>query len=313
MKTLYCAVSYICNERCIFCPCSEEGGEKMPSLTWDEIRSAIDIAIERKQIDNVLLSGGEPTLHPCFFDIIEYINKKKLMIGILTNAIKLSDMHFVDRLMQVVNPEKLDVTIAFHSHISEKHDALTQHRNSYQQSLQGAQNLIKQGVRLSVKNNIVNYTYQDLPDYIDWVNETFPERVTLLLANIDVNGVALRNKERIGVHFSQSMPFLTQALDKVIEARKRGLKRNVKVLTTPLCLIDPYYWGFIENQTHHTIEAYLVPAPAMGNPVLYDVSSGSGPLFNACQECAVNSYCPGAWQSFKDVYDESILKRIYAE
>ncbi len=313
MKNLYCATTYICNERCIFCPCSEEGTHDRPSLTYTEICRAIDEAIEKKQIENVCLSGGEPSLHPDFFDIVKYISEKNLKFSLLTNAIKLSNPEFVEKLGLCCDLKNADITIAFHSHIPQKHDELTQHKDSFNLSLRGAMNLIEKGAKFSVKNNIVNYTYKDLPDYVDWVYQTFPENVTLLFANIDVNGVALKNKNLVNVHFKESMPFLQAALDKVIEAREKGNKRNVKIFTTPLCLIDPYYWRFIERNTKELLTAYLVPNAKKNNPLLFDVSSDSGPMFKACGECAMKSYCPGTWRTFQYNADETILSRISAE
>ena len=105
------------------------------------------------------------------------------------------------------------------------------------------------------------------------------------------------------------MPYLQQALDIIIDQRKAGHKRNVKVLTTPLCLMDPYYWGFVENATQTDIEAYKVP----NSDLLWNVSSDSGPLFKACVDCELKQYCPGTWNSFKKNYNESILKSIVSE
>lgn len=313
MRTLYCAIGYVCNEKCVFCPCSE-GAVSMPSLDFEEICQSIDEAIAERQIENVLLSGGEPTIHKDFFQVLEYIVSKKLKVSLLTNAIKLADMNFVDRLLAIVDVRKLDITIAFHSHLPEKHDALTQHPGSFELSLAGAHNLLACGVSLSVKNNIVNHTFRDLPGYVDWVNTAFPDNVTLLFCNIDVNGVALKNKEMVAVSFEESMPYLTRALDKIINLRRKGHKRNTKVLTTPLCLIDPYYWGFVENQTQYNISSYKVPSvEARDTLLLFDVSSDSGPMFAPCRECAVRTHCPGAWRSFKQMYGEERLKRIYAE
>lgn len=313
MKTLYLAIGYVCNLRCVFCPCSEGAG-KMPSFTFDEICKGIDLAIENRHIENILLSGGEPTIHPDFFRIVEYIRSKGLMLSMLTNAQKLADNDFCEKLLQTADCSKLDVTVAFLSHNAAKHDRLTQVPGSFDRSLAGVRQLIAHGVRTTIKNNIVNYTYRDLPDFIRWVNQTFPPEATLLLVNIDVNGVALGNKNLVGVEFSESMPYLMAALDQVIADRRIGIKRNVKVLTTPMCLIDPYYWGFIENKTRDTIDAYKVPsAEISNNPLQFDVGSDSGPMFKACQGCDLRSICPGAWRSFKEVYDESILTRICAE
>ena len=280
MKTLYCAIGYLCNERCRFCPCSEESAD-VPSLTFEEICTAIRRAIEERGVKNILLSGGEPTIHPDFFRILEFIKSYDVNISLLTNALKLADINFAERMFSIIDGEKLDVTVAFHSHIPEKHDFLTQHKGSFEKSMKGVENMLKYNVRLSIKNNIVNYTYQDLPEYVKWATSHFNDNVTLLFCNIDINGTAANNKGNVAVEFRKSMPYLQQALDIIIDQRKVGHKRNVKVLTTPLCLMDPYYWGFVENATQTDIEAYKVP----NSNLLWNVSSDSGPLFKACADC----------------------------
>ena len=308
MKTLYCAIGYLCNERCRFCPCSEESAD-VPSLTFEEICTAIRRAIEERGVKNILLSGGEPTIHPDFFRILEFIKSYDVNISLLTNALKLADINFAERMFSIIDGEKLDVTVAFHSHIPEKHDFLTQHKGSFEKSMKGVENMLKYNVRLSIKNNIVNYTYQDLPEYVKWATSHFNDNVTLLFCNIDINGTAANNKGNVAVEFRKSMPYLQQALDIIIDQRKVGHKRNVKVLTTPLCLMDPYYWGFVENATQTDIEAYKVP----NSNLLWNVSSDSGPVFKACADGELKQYCPGTWNSFKKNYDESILKSIVSE
>ena len=305
MKTLYCALGYSCNEHCRFCPCSETSVE-VPPLSYEEICEAIHCAIVERGVENILLSGGEPTIHPDFFKILEFIQKYDVNISLLTNALKLADDNFANRMFYIINNEKLDVTVAFHSHIPEKHDFLTQHKGSHERSMKGVENLLKRDIRLSIKNNIVNYTYKDLPEYVKWMTSFFDDTVTLLLCNIDINGTAASNKNNVFVAFEESMPYLQNALDVVVNQRLLGHKRTVKVLTTPLCLMDPYYWGFVENATQSNIAAYKVP----NSGLLWNVSSDSGPLFKACEKCELNHYCPGSWNSFKNNYDESILKSI---
>lgn len=308
MKTLYCAVGYLCNERCQFCPCSE-GSSDMPSLTYEEICTSISRAIEERGVENILLSGGEPTIHPDFFRILAFIKSYNVNISLLTNALKLADDNFAEQMFSIIDGEKLDVTVAFHSHLPERHDFLTQHKGSFERSMKGVANMLKYNVRLSIKNNIVNYTYKYLPEYVKWMTSCFNDNVTLLFCSIDINGTAATNKINVAVEFRQSIPYLQEALDIVIAQRKMGRKRNVKVLTTPLCLMDPYYWGFVESATQTNIAAYRVP----NSDLLWDVSSDSGPLFEACVNCELNQYCPGTWNSFRNNYDENILKSIVSE
>lgn len=102
MKTLYCALGYTCNERCIFCPCSENSVD-VPSLSFEEIRDAIDRSVAEKGVDNILFSGGEPTIHPDYFRILEYAAGKGVRLSLLTNALRLASKEFAGRMFDIVD------------------------------------------------------------------------------------------------------------------------------------------------------------------------------------------------------------------
>ena len=96
----------------------------MPSLTYDEICLSIRRAIDERGVENILLSGGEPTIHPDFFRILEFIKKCNVKLSLLTNALRLADDTFAEHMFSIVDGNDLDVTVAFHSYIPEKHDFL---------------------------------------------------------------------------------------------------------------------------------------------------------------------------------------------
>jgi len=63
---VYIRVTSRCNMRCGHCcfACTENGED----MSWDTFEAAIECAYEAG--DHVVLGGGEPTLHPRFFDML---------------------------------------------------------------------------------------------------------------------------------------------------------------------------------------------------------------------------------------------------
>lgn len=87
-----------CNDSCDFCIEKEniEQGEK--DLSLSEIKNNFQYLKRKYSPDLYIITGGEPTLHPDFFKIIDYFHKKKANFRIITNLIKFNEADFVSRL-----------------------------------------------------------------------------------------------------------------------------------------------------------------------------------------------------------------------
>ncbi|HAM73752.1 MAG TPA: hypothetical protein DCM86_19120, partial [Verrucomicrobiales bacterium] len=74
-----------CNLKCIHCYSDSEAREYPGELTWDQCRGVID-DLAAYGVPGVLLSGGEPLIHPRFFDIAGYARSKGLRVTLSTNG-----------------------------------------------------------------------------------------------------------------------------------------------------------------------------------------------------------------------------------
>jgi len=78
-------ITRTCNLRCIHCY-SDSAGVKYPGeLEWDQMQAVVDDLAAYK-IPSLLLSGGEPIVHPRFFDLVELASSKGLKLTISTNG-----------------------------------------------------------------------------------------------------------------------------------------------------------------------------------------------------------------------------------
>jgi len=88
--------TYGCNQKCDFCCFSSIKNRQM---TKKEVFSNLDFIFNKRQINTFILSGGEPTIYCYFWEILDYLKRKKVKnIIIHTNAIKLSSEAFVKKL-----------------------------------------------------------------------------------------------------------------------------------------------------------------------------------------------------------------------
>ncbi|MBI4830434.1 MAG: radical SAM protein [Candidatus Lindowbacteria bacterium] len=106
-----------------------------------------DIARIMKEFDELqglrlLVSGGEPLLHPRFWDINELFDQHSFRTVILSNGTTLSDSAAVRRL----RAHEVQVSI---DGVGPTHDALRGFGN-YEKSLKGLENLLEAGIDLSI-------------------------------------------------------------------------------------------------------------------------------------------------------------------
>jgi len=83
-----------CNDNCIFCIKSEFRKKPHYILTLKEIQENYLFLKNKYQIKHIVLSGGEPTLHNDFFKIIDFFNKEKIGVNVVTNLLKINENAF---------------------------------------------------------------------------------------------------------------------------------------------------------------------------------------------------------------------------
>ena len=100
-------VTGLCNLQCKYCYHDNSGGNR----PVDDILRDIDDNIDKAPI---LLTGGEPTLHPQLFDILD--GTKGIETWILTNGVKLSDKDYLEELTNhgVLYGNILSIGLSFH-------------------------------------------------------------------------------------------------------------------------------------------------------------------------------------------------------
>lgn len=137
-----------CNWNCKFCYNVWKHSDK-PSqyfdLPFDSYKKIIDEAAENG-CTMIRLSGGEPTLHPDFYKIIDYTSKKKLKIALFTNASMITNNSIKFYKDNSIN----DILISLHG--TEKlHNEITGAGNSYKDTLKKIKLIIDNNISASVE------------------------------------------------------------------------------------------------------------------------------------------------------------------
>ena len=111
-------LTYACNLSCVHC-LSSSGRRDPRELTTAECRDVID-TLQRMQVFYVNIGGGEPTVRPDFWELVDYATAHRVGVKFSTNGIKI-DAEVARRLAA---SDYVDVQISLDGATAEVNDAV---------------------------------------------------------------------------------------------------------------------------------------------------------------------------------------------
>lgn len=217
-----------CNARCRFCYYYLSGLKNFWSK--ETIMQEIDIAKDAG-MDAIDFSGGEPTVHPNFLELVEYAKSKDFkVVCTLTNGIRMNDEKFVEKMVDAgIN----DVLFSVHGHNSEEHDYITQISGSFDKIIRAIDNLKEHGVLFRINCTVSAINYRNLEKHAELYNKLEPRQVNFILFN-DFE-LADELTEQYAVRYHEAAPYLKNAIDIL-----NGKIPYINVRYIPFCFMEGY-------------------------------------------------------------------------
>lgn len=146
LTSLYLYIAGSCNLACKHCwitPSYQPGGDDGKFVKLEHVQKAIREA-KPLGLHSIKLTGGEPTLHPKFRDIITLLANNNLDISIETNGILIDDglATFLRESQRVCF-----ISVSLDGLKPETHDALRSVPGSHAKAIAGIQSLVRAGFR----------------------------------------------------------------------------------------------------------------------------------------------------------------------
>ncbi len=101
---------------CVHC-LSSSGRRDPRELSTDECKAVID-ELERMQVFDVNIGGGEPTVRPDFWKLVDYATAHKVGVKFSTNGIKITP----DVARRLASSDYVDVQISLYGATAEAND-----------------------------------------------------------------------------------------------------------------------------------------------------------------------------------------------
>ncbi len=303
MKDAYVAICYLCNENCRFCPCSEMEKSQKMITDVNEVIHTVN-RLKNDGITDITISGGEPTLHPDFCEIISDILKKGMRATILTNSERFSDERFLEDFIGKVNTDKIKVITTLHSGNVEEHEKANRTTGSFSRSVKGLLNLSEKGIRIIIKHCVTKENYKDLKAFYSFCDGLFKESVDIQLCSIDYCGIPKNELENEMLSFVALRPYLEELFEHHAMLKNNGSKRYLYCIHMPLCACDVAFWNYFPVKKGKLYHAYKDPRSSE----LRAVSSNVGVHRTFCNGCKAYAICGGTYYSAFAAFGNRIVQ-----
>jgi radical SAM protein with 4Fe4S-binding SPASM domain len=157
------ALTYGCNDQCPHCY-NEPSRFAMPSMRLEEWYIVLDKLAEQG-VPHLILTGGEPTLHPNVLEIIRYANNKGFIVGMNSNGRRLAYPPFAEALKEA-GLNHIQITVGSFDHLV--HNAMMG-VESHHQTIQGLQNAVAAGIYTITNTTLMKGTMPDVEKFITFL------------------------------------------------------------------------------------------------------------------------------------------------
>ena len=155
--TVQLELTYKCNLLCSFCYNAPK--DKTP-LTTEEWIEALD-TLQAAGAFKIILTGGEPFMHPGFFQIAEAVRARGLVLKAYTNAVPLARREVAER-WAALSP--FDTEISIHGADAATHERLTGVRGSFAKLLEALGHMQELGIKATLKTPITRLNQEQLQE-----------------------------------------------------------------------------------------------------------------------------------------------------
>ena len=280
-----------CNMSCAFCFVDRT----VPDFDADDILGQIE-RMAKRDPSHLVLSGGEPTLHPA---LPRFIARGKELgfrtVEIQTNGVKAAVPEYAKTL---ADAGLTKITVSLHSVDPEQSDKITRLPQAFGKTIASMHNFRRLGVLTQIAHVITKANYEQLPNTVRYLREEFPEAEGHLSICF---GVAQPISDLVYTwvmpRFDEIKPFMKAALDYCLETRV-GFGGMIGQGGYPPCMLDGdlrYYQGNLGN--------------------IYRSADWEDQFYKAprCAGCSFDPHCVGVRRLYVETYGDAEIKPFQAD
>ncbi|MBL9113798.1 MAG: radical SAM protein [Verrucomicrobiaceae bacterium] len=164
-------ITRTCNLRCVHCYSDSQAMNYPGELSWEQMESVID-DLSAYQVPSLLLSGGEPLIHPRFFDIVDKATAGGLKLTISTNGTLITPEKAAR--LKAANVAYVGISL---DGIGEVHDQFRRKEGAFDGAVRGFRNCHEVGQKTGLRLTLTRHNVQNIEQILDFIEQESIQRV----------------------------------------------------------------------------------------------------------------------------------------
>jgi heme d1 biosynthesis radical SAM protein NirJ len=235
-----------CNLACKHCYANSYNKDFDGELTLSECLKTVD-ELKSINVPALILSGGEPLLHPHIFNIAEYAKKQKIYLALSSNGILITPS-VADKLKDI-DFNYVGVSL---DGLAATHDQIRGEVGAFDKSVEGIKNGVSRGLKMGIRTTLTNTNYNQIEQMLDLSISLGVEK--FYLSHLNYGG---RGNKREDAHFKMTRDVMHLLFDKALEFLKKGISLEIVTGNNDADAVFMHLWAkdkFPLEQREHVEE-----------------------------------------------------------
>ena len=290
---IYLRITDSCQERCKFC-FFYDTDEVDNLVRHHDIDELVD-SLSAEGISQVIVTGGEPTLHPRLVQYVAALHGKGFaQIIVQTNGIGFADGTLLETL--VPYRDRLGLGFSLHSATAATNDVLTTvSRGYFEQKVEAVERALALGFHCKVTLVLSRHNLGELVPFIELCHR-------LRAAGEFFVQLSLPSFQGRMLAFLDTYPRLAELTKALPPALARARELDLRVALCHQCQVPPC---IIPEDVQHLESLWFCETPEMW-------SKGDRAYGAQCGECSMRPWCSGVWTGYAEAFGTDELRPFAA-
>lgn len=212
-----------CNLKCVHCYSNSEARFYPGELDWEQMEQVADDLAGFK-VPAVLLSGGEPMIHPRFFNLARLLRSKGLRVTVSTNC-TLIDKTAADMLKEI-GVTYVGISL---DGIGETHDHFRGRAGTFDKVVDAFEHCVAAGQKVGLRLTLTKHNIRDLDQILNFIEDQGINRVCFYHLVYSGRGADVED-----VTHEESRIALDKIMDRTRQWVEQGTPREVLTVDQPV-------------------------------------------------------------------------------